>query len=94
MNSDLVVIITPTIMDGRVVRWYQSLNAAEQSNEIVSASRNGVRVECFVSPDGVESLVALIREARKAADLIRSGKDVSHLATHDKPFGARELVAL
>lgn len=44
----LVVTTTPTIMDGYVVRWYASLTAADSGHEIMSASRNGVRIRTYL----------------------------------------------
>jgi hypothetical protein len=46
--SEYIVIATPTLMDGTVVRWYRSEAAHERGAEQVSASRNGVIVNGFL----------------------------------------------
>lgn len=70
------VTITPTICDGIVVRWYGSENAMRRGSEIVSASRNGV---CghggYITPE-------MFVQAWAAHLALKSGRDVSHLATH------------
>jgi hypothetical protein len=42
--SDVVIIDFPTIMDGHVVRWYADEWAANQSEPVISASRERVQV--------------------------------------------------
>ena len=37
-----VVTVSPTIMDGLVVRWHRTLDDAEHARPIISASRNAV----------------------------------------------------
>lgn len=41
MNAP-VITVTATIMDGTVVRWFDSLDAAERNDPVVSASRTMV----------------------------------------------------
>lgn len=75
--SDWVVTATPTIMDGTVVRWYASLDAAEHGDELASASRN--RVE-YLRDD----LPARLRDAVEAAHRELSGNrnaDIRHYLT-------------
>ena len=36
----MIVIATPTIMDGTIVRWYTDEAAVERHDQIASASRN------------------------------------------------------
>jgi len=81
-----VVIIDPTVMDGRVVRWYTSASAAERGRELVSASRNGISTDAMVRSDEADELADLVRVAGQVADLLVRGRDVSDLATHRRPF--------
>jgi len=76
----MIVIVTPTILDGQVVRWYASEEAAQYGQEILSASRRGVQVEGFLHdvPDDV------LTQARDAHRVLAAGGDVGHLATHRK----------
>lgn len=77
--ADLIVTYTPTIMAGPVIRWHTSEYGAKHVKPIVSASRNGVRVEAYLSdiPDGLLDL------ARGTWHALRHGEDMQHLATHD-----------
>lgn len=81
-----IVIIDPTVMDGRVVRWYTSAAAAERGRELVSASRNGVSSDAMVRTDQAADLADLVRVAGQVAELLVRGRDVSDLATHRRPF--------
>jgi hypothetical protein len=89
MKMPMIVIITPTIMDGTVVRWYRpvevtGIDTAEPTfiagEELVSASRNGVRVRGYLDQIGDQVLA----DARQAYEALRadSDADLSHLATH------------
>lgn len=82
-----VVTVTQTIMDGTVVRWYESEATFEYGREMVSASRNGVMVPRYLNavPDDV---LAAARDAWRA---LSKGRDVGHLATHRITFASREL---
>lgn len=90
--SDLVVTATPTIMDGYVVRWYADVNAAETGHEMMSASRNGVRIRCYFHEVPIAALADATRVYEKlhAADLRPFGRDRSAdeaaraLATHHR----------
>lgn len=76
----MIVIVTPTILQGQVVRWYGSEQTAQYGQEMVSASRNGVQVPGFLHdvPDDVMS------QAREAYRVLAARGDVGHLATHRK----------
>ena len=83
----MVSAITPTVMDGTVVRWY-----ADEAGrtEIASASRNAV----IFHIDGVP---AEVRDAAQAAHLELSRNrdaDVRHYATHQRKglFGPLEPI--
>ena len=82
-TTSWVVTCTPTIMDGFVVRWYRSEAAAQMGNEIVSASRNGVRVNTFIGTgDAYRAVSDLLVHAWAVMRMIQRGEDVRHLATH------------
>ena len=80
-GSQAVVTVTPTIMDGTVVRWFTGLEAAERCRPFLSASRYEVitHVEGVVTPD-----------LREQANAVRDGLPhfgptpewVERLATH------------
>jgi hypothetical protein len=76
-----VVLVTPTIQDGTVVRWYRSDASAKGGNEFMSASRNGVLVHVFLHTVS-EDLLAQADEVHRI--LRDSGPDerVYALATH------------
>ena len=76
----MIVIVTPTILNGPVVRWYASEETAQYGNELVSASRNGVRIEGYLHdvPDTV------LARAQEAYRVLAARGDVDHLATHRK----------
>jgi hypothetical protein len=88
MKMPMIVIITPTIMDGTVVRWYRPVEVtgidAEPTfiagEELVSASRNGVMVRGYLDQIGDQVLA----DARQACKALRADRDadLSHLATH------------
>lgn len=76
----MIVTVTPTVMDGTVVRWYHNEDAAEYGREMVSASRNGVRVNGYLNDVAADVLSA----AQQAYETLRRDNraDVSGLATH------------
>lgn len=91
----MIVTVTPTIMDGTVVRWhYDETPLAELSSHQpqVSASRNGVLVHGYLHTIPAEVLAtakdvcAQLKRDRRA--------DVQHLATHRqrRMFGPYEPV--
>lgn len=75
---DFVSLAFPTVMDGTVVRWYASLDAAEHHDPVASASRN--KVEFYR-----ETVHARIRDAAEAAHRELAADrhaDVRHYTTH------------
>lgn len=87
-----VVTVTPTIMDGTVVRWYANLAAAENRHEYLSASRNAVMVDAEMKDTAeVGEIVTAIQRACDVMVRLRRGDDVRDLATHDRPFASRRL---
>lgn len=87
--SKLIVTVTPTIMDGPVVRWHPSEAAAladARSIPVMTASRNGVLVEAYLHTVPVDA----ISDAQQAyRSLARMGHgdipgDVAVLATHKR----------
>lgn len=73
----MIVIVTPTVMDGTVVRWYRADGGPGEA--VLSASRNGVKVRAYLH-EVEEALPA----ARAVYETLRADRnaDVSHLATH------------
>jgi len=71
-----VVIRFPTIMDGAVLRWYESVEAAERGAELCSASRNGVWEDAnetcpFEWLDDAHAVHKLLKEKGNSADTSR-----------------------
>jgi hypothetical protein len=83
----VIVIVTPTIMDGQVIRWYATRDAAENGDEMLSASRNGVRIKVYLD-DVPEDVLG---QAKAAYKELRSGGDASALATHRMGLFSRVL---
>ena len=77
-ETDTVVMVTPTIGDGTVVRWYVDEPAAEAGNEFMSASRNGVLIQTYLGnvPEG------MVQSARDIHQALTEGREVGHAATH------------
>lgn len=89
-EDETVVLVTPTIEDGTVVRWYVHEAAAENCCEYMSASRNGVQVKTYLHKVPEGQLLA----AQAAYELMRRDRnaDVSDMATHRfKRFMGREI---
>jgi hypothetical protein len=80
-NTPAVVTVTPTIMDGTVVRWHPDLNAATHRRPWISASRNGVSVHTTYLTDVPDEVVTAAREAYEVLRRDRHA-DLQHLATH------------
>jgi len=91
----MIVTVSPTIMDGTVVRWYPDttpLDAILSVEPIVSASRNGVLIGTYLHhvPQDVLALAQNVY-----ANLRRDhNAPVQHLATHRRRglFGPYEPV--
>jgi hypothetical protein len=65
-----VVVATPTIQDGLVLRWYRDIEAAESSSrEIVSASSRGVMLNGNVYLHTIPP--AWIADAQRACDMLQ-----------------------
>lgn len=78
--AEVVVTVTPTIVDGAVVRWYAApQHDGGQHRELCSASRNGVRVHHQV--DGWQDVIAAAGDVHEQLQRDRHA-DLSHLATH------------
>lgn len=76
----MIVIATPTIMDGTTIRWYTDEATVERHDPVASASRNKVE---FYQDD----VPAHVRDAAQAAgrELAKDrDADVRHYATHTK----------
>lgn len=92
MSYDWIIIASPTIMDGLVLRWYASEAQALRVEPHVSASRNRVQVhvDTELSQDAVpeaEHAHALLREAYE-----RNYERVKAMATHDHPMFSDEII--
>ncbi|MEU8362322.1 hypothetical protein AB0C27_40520 [Nonomuraea sp. NPDC048882] len=81
MTDKPVITVTPTIMDGTVVRWHRSLSAAECHAPTVTASRHGVMVPngyvTEVPPEWLQAAMGAYETLRRNRDA-----DMKHLATH------------
>ncbi|WP_084965258.1 hypothetical protein [Thermoactinospora rubra] len=78
----MIVLVTPAVMDGTVVRWYRSLAAAETHRPILSASRRGVQTHNDVYLHEIPTQV--MQAANAAYETLRRDPDadLKHLATH------------
>lgn len=76
----MIVTVTPTLQAGTVVRWYDTENAEDRGEPIVTASRNGVRVHGYLH----DTPVAVLATAHSAWHVLRADNDadLNHLATH------------
>lgn len=77
----MICLVTPTIMDGPVVRWYADETAVEERRELASASRHGV-----VHVVGISPTVAVVAAAAYSELRRNPFADVRHYATHTKPL--------
>lgn len=77
-----VVMVTATVHDGTVVRWYPDLNSAQVHRPWITASRNGVLIGPSVYLTDIPGeVVDAAREAWRAlTDDCHA--DLEHLATH------------
>lgn len=81
-----IVVATATIMDGLVVRWYDTEGAALEVRPHVSASRN--RVLVHINDDRTATALP---DAEEAHRLLRLNYEANYervkaMATHDHPF--------
>jgi len=76
-----VITVTSTIMDGTVVRWFESLGAAENMRPALSASRRGVAVHAEFLTDIPVQWVEHATQVHRAL-AVDPGADASGLATH------------
>lgn len=94
MSYDWIVIAYPTIMDGLVLRWYASEEAAHASRPHISASRNAVEV--YVLGELVETARPEADAAHRRLKASYEGnyKRVQATATHrwSLPFGHGDLL--
>jgi hypothetical protein len=68
-----VVVATPTMMDGLVLRWYRDVGTAERSaRELVSASGNGVLLNGDAYLHDIPA--AWIADAQRAHEMIEHGQ--------------------
>lgn len=91
----MIVTVTPTVMDGTVVRWYHDADRLDDLDAIrpmLSASRNGVMVGTYLH----QVPTVLLAAAQDAYETLRRdrGADLRHLATHRSKamFGPLEPV--
>jgi len=90
--SEHVVTVTPTIMDGTVVRWYRSLAAAESPAVcgIISASRTGViGGGDLITPADWEAAWSVHEQLSRD-----QSADLDHLATHRRQSLMGPLVSV
>lgn len=71
-----VATVTATVMSGKVVRWYKEGNT-RAGDELVSASRDGVLVRCFL-----HEAADVMDTANEAHRRLAAGGEVADLATH------------
>ncbi|MGW0587461.1 hypothetical protein [Streptosporangium sp. NPDC002607] len=80
-TGDPVVTVTPTVMDGTVVRWHHSVRDAEIHRPVVSASRRGVAIHAEYITDVPVGWIVAATQAYEAL-LNDRRADLGHLATH------------
>jgi hypothetical protein len=80
----MIVTVTPTVMDGTVVRWYAGDNPDSIGSPQVSVSRNGVLVNGYLHevPEGV------LDQAKQLYEGWRINRDawpdIDRIATHKR----------
>lgn len=89
-GGSYIVTVTPTIMDGWVVRWHTSLEAAEKVKPIVSASRNMVAIHTVNSDIAYPDAFAAANKAHEGLRTLYPGadlpNDIRKLATHKPAY--------
>lgn len=89
LDPDMVVMVTPTIEDGYVVRWYRNIDTASRGSERVSASRNAVNIHVPIHFVPVDLIVIAtdVRRMLRRDDV----EPVKALATHRRKVFGDEL---
>lgn len=92
MEPEPIITVTPTVMDGTVVRWYRDLKDYEVAEPVLSASRN--RWMTHGGKTAPQMPAEWLRVARETHTILREDweADVSHLATHRAPRGRRGML--
>jgi hypothetical protein len=91
IDQEMICTVTPTIMDGTVVRWFFAGDPMADNPAVqpaVSASRNGVMIGIFLH----QVPPAVLAQANEAFEILRDGGPrelVQAMATHrrTKVFG-------
>jgi hypothetical protein len=90
-----VVVATPTIMDGLVLRWYRNADVAKYGSDsaLLSAGRSGVMVNGGSYLHDVPG--AWLSDANRAVEMLQHGQRerARELATHERPFSG-EIVEI
>lgn len=86
----MIVTVTPTVMSGTVVRFYEDEGAEKFGSPHVSASRDKVLVHGTVEVNAW--LFDAIAGAQEAHERIKNGGDVEDLATHRRGILAGRLL--
>lgn len=86
----MIVTITPTVMDGTVLRWYDA-DDDEGHHPVMSVSRNRVQIhdKDKVTPESVQAAAVAFAELKRDRYA-----DVRKYATHMRLRAGRPLVAL
>jgi hypothetical protein len=79
--ADPVITVTATVMDGQVVRWHRTVDAATNHRPVLSASRNGVAVHAEYLTDVPREWIDAAKAAHASLTASRNA-DMRHLATH------------
>lgn len=95
--DDLVVIYTPTVMDGAVVRWYRSEDAAMAGTPILSVSREGIYTPTamhLVPAGALNQATELHRLLFNRSTYERGVNVCRDMATHQLSFMGRNLTRI
>lgn len=91
MAEHPVVVATPTVMDGTVVRWFRSMTAYAHHQPSVSASRARVSVHDDEYQTLPQEWIALAMDVHR--QLARdSHANVDHVVTHRREIGSDRLI--
>jgi hypothetical protein len=91
--SDPVITVTATVQHGTVIRWYRSIEAAEDRGPALSASRMGVMVHREYLTDIPAEWIDRAREAHAVLAADRNA-DLDSWATYSRHglFGPLKVV--